>query len=191
RLDQVSVDVLGADVLVTAPVPFSLERLFYLGSEKGEDDVGQYGEGFKVAATCLLRDHAVAPIVASGRHVVLLRLAAQTVGNTALRPVEYDFYSSDSNTPGTKLILRGCSSKLARAMQAGLTHFFHDRNPLVGAKLWSSQDGRFTIYRSADTGDRGHVFYRKLRRGMIGDIPVVLVMDKSYESIEKLIRHDR
>ena len=61
----------------TAPTPFNLERLFYLGSEKGSDDVGQYGEGFKVAATCLLREHAVTPIVASGREVVCLRVAEQ------------------------------------------------------------------------------------------------------------------
>src|SRR5262249_15181312 len=88
-------------------------------------------------------------------------------------------------------ILRGCASKLVRAMQAGLTHFVHERNPLLGVRLWSSYDGRFTIYRSADPGGYGHVFYRKLRRGRIDDIPIVLVIDKTYESIEKLIRHDR
>ena len=36
-----------------------LDRLFFLGSEKGADDLGQYGEGFKAAAICLLRDHGV------------------------------------------------------------------------------------------------------------------------------------
>ena len=191
HLDQVSIDVAGADVSVTAPASLSLERLFYLGSEKGEDDVGQYGEGFKVAATCLLRDHAVTPIVASGRDVVLLRLAGQTVGETALRPVEYDFYRCDRQIQGTRLILRGCASKLGRAVQTGLTHFFHERNPLLGPRLWSSHDERFTIYRSADPANRGHLFYRKLRRGRIDDLPVILVIDKTCEPIEKLIRRDR
>ena len=167
------------------------EPLFYLGSEKSEDDIGQYGEGFKVAATCLLRDHAVTPVVVSGRDVVVLRLAGKTVGETALRPIEYDFYCGGGETAGTQLILHGCSSKLARAMQTGLNHFLHDRNPLLGTRLWSSHDGRFTIYRSADPARYGHVFYRKLRRGRIEDIPVVLVIDKTFESIEKLIRHDR
>src|SRR5207247_66860 len=55
RLDEVRVEVNGSDVRVCAPAAFNLERLFYLGSEKGDDDIGQYGEGFKVAATCLLR----------------------------------------------------------------------------------------------------------------------------------------
>src|SRR5262249_23241640 len=67
----------------------------------------------------------------------------------------------------------------------------HERNPLLGARVWSSYDHRFTICRSADPCGYGHVFYLKLRRGRIADIPVVLVIDKTYESIEKLIRHDR
>jgi len=191
RLNQVRVAVARAMVSVTAPAVVELERLFYLGSEKGNDDVGQYGEGFKVAATCLLRDHAVTPIVASGKDIAVLRLANQTVGNTALRPVEYDFYRSDREIPGTRLLLRGCGSKLSRAMQDGLNHFFHTKNPVLGEQLWSSHDGRFSIYRSAEANSHGHVFYRKLRRGLIEDIPVILVLEKTYESLEKLIRNDR
>jgi hypothetical protein len=75
-LDDVLVKRHGSDVAIMAPAPFHLERLFYLGSEKGDDDVGQYGEGFKVAATCLLRDHAVTPIAVSGRADADCRLGA-------------------------------------------------------------------------------------------------------------------
>jgi hypothetical protein len=74
-LAGISVKVDGEDVAITAPAPFNLERLFYLGSEKDADDVGQYGEGFKVAATCLLRDHSVAIIAASGNDLLRLRIA--------------------------------------------------------------------------------------------------------------------
>src|SRR5438132_1140411 len=42
-LTQVAVTVEGAEVTITAPTSYNLERLFYLGSEKGSDDVGQYG----------------------------------------------------------------------------------------------------------------------------------------------------
>src|ERR1700728_3738637 len=63
------------DVRITAPAGFDLERLFYLGSEKTSDDIGQYGEGFKAAATCLLRDHGVTPIGISGPMLVHVRLA--------------------------------------------------------------------------------------------------------------------
>src|SRR5271166_4171013 len=74
RLSEVRVVANGKDVRITAPSAFNLERLFYLGSEKGEDDIGHYGEGFKVAATCLLRDHCVSVLAASGKDVLRLRI---------------------------------------------------------------------------------------------------------------------
>jgi hypothetical protein len=76
------------------------ERLFYLGSEKDADDVGQYGEGFKVAATCLLRDHSVAIIAASGNDLLRLRIAEKSVRETKLYPIEYDFFDSDRKIEG-------------------------------------------------------------------------------------------
>ncbi len=69
-LQAVEVALHDCDVRITGPASFDLERLFYLGSEKTSDDVGQYGEGFKAAATCLLRDHGVTPIAISGATLV-------------------------------------------------------------------------------------------------------------------------
>lgn len=190
RLEEVVVKTHGADLAVTAPTPFNLERLFYLGSEKEDEDVGQYGEGFKAAATCLLRDHTVTPIAVSGRDVVCLRVAERAIADTHLYPVEYDFYQSEQQeVPGTLLVLPGCSGKLAKAVAQGLTHFFYDTNPLVGPKRWSSSGGEFAIYDSTDRN--GHIFYRKLKRGEIEGIPVVLVIDKHYRTIEQKIRKDR
>ena len=189
RLGQVQVLVEGNTVEIVAPAAFELVRLFYLGSEKGGDDVGQYGEGFKAAAVCLLRDHGVEPIVLSGDQVVYLRIESQKVAGTQLQPVVYDFFRVSETFPGARMILRGCSRNLIVAIQNGLTHFFHERNPLLGSKLWSTWDGSFAIY--ASTTATGHVFYHRLKRGEIPDIPVVLVITKTFERIEKKIRSDR
>ncbi len=189
RLGQVQVLVEGNTVEIVAPAAFELVRLFYLGSEKGADDVGQYGEGFKAAAVCLLRDHGVEPIVLSGDQVVYLRIESQKVAGTQLQPVVYDFFRVSEPFPGARMILRGCSRNLVEAIQNGLTHFFHERNPLLGSKLWSTWDGSFSIY--ASTTATGHIFYHRLKRGEIPDIPVVLVITKTFERIEKKIRSDR
>ena len=189
QLQQIVVQEHGPDVVISAPASFQLERLFYLGSEKGEDDVGHYGEGFKVAAACLLRDHAVTPIALSGRDVAVLRISDRTVADTQMCPIEYDFYQSDREVPGTVLVLPGCSRQLIAALKQGLSHFFYDRNPLLGAKLWSSGEEEFSIYES--TSKCGHVFYRKLKRGEIDGIPVVLVINKQYKGIESKISKDR
>jgi len=189
HLESVIVRNINSDVLITAPSPFKLERLFYLGSEKGDNDIGQYGEGFKVAATCLLRDHNVTPIVLSGRDIVALRVSSHSVADTQMYPVEYDFFLNDKNVPGTILILPKCPKKLAKALTQGLTHFFYDQNSLLGNKRWSDRKNEFSIYDSTD--GRGHIFYRKLKRGEIEGIPLVLVIDKEYKAIEKKIGKDR
>ena len=55
QVESIRVLVDGLRVTISAPTGYNLERLFYLGSEKQAGDIGQYGEGFKAAATCLLR----------------------------------------------------------------------------------------------------------------------------------------
>lgn len=189
HLTEIQVLVEGSTVTISAPTAFELVRLFYLGSEKGDEDIGQYGEGFKAAAVCLLRDHGIEPIAISGDQVVYLRVDSEKIAGTELQPVVYDFFRSNHCYKGTSLILRGCSKNLIHALEAGLTHFFYDENRLLGPKLWASWDGLFAIYGSKSAS--GHIFYRRLKRGDIPDIPVVLVIHKTFDRIEKKIRADR
>jgi len=189
QLSAVKVHVDGAHVTISAPAAFDLIRLFYLGSEKGGDDVGQYGEGFKAAVMCLLRDQRVEPIALSGDEVAVLRIADEPVPKTQLKPILYDFFRSNQDIEGARLILRGCSRKLRESLAMGLDHFLHDANSLVGPRLWATGDGLFAVHRSNQVD--GHVFYRNLRRGQVPGIPVVLVINKEYAAIEKKVQHDR
>ena len=186
-INKIKVNVLDGDVIVSAPEKFNLSRLFYLGSEKGDESVGQYGEGFKAAAVCLLRDHNVTPVVISGSHVVVLKISQDKVIGTELNPVVYEFYRLDFEYSNTALILPKCSINLQTAMKLGLTHFFYPSNPLLGQLKWT--DGDFSIYLS--TTKNGHVFYRNLKRGEISGIPVVLMINKECKSIETQISKDR
>jgi hypothetical protein len=186
---SIRIEVEEDKVTISAPAKFELARLFYLGSEKGEDDIGQYGEGFKAAAVCLLRDHHIEPIAISGHQVVYIRVNDAKVDGTELEPVVYDFFHRDDPFPDTKLILRGCSKELIHALETGMTHFLFPENPLLGPVLWQSWDKLFSIYQSTTAG--GHVFYRNLKRGETADIPVVLVINKSFAAIERRIQTDR
>ena len=190
-LGRVVVTVEGPTVVtVSAPTPYDLERLFYLGSEKGRQDVGQYGEGFKVAMTCLLRDHSVTPVAVSGDAAAVVRISDEpAVENSALYPLIYDFFTLTNRIDGTRLILIGCKAPLVESLRSGLTHFLYDRNTLLGPKVWASYQGEFQLFES--TTSDGYVFYRRLRRGTIPDVPVILVIDKEYKQIEKLIDQDR
>ena len=122
-LDKVGVTVAGNMVTVSAPASYELERLFYLGSEKGPQDVGQYGEGFKAAATCLLRDFHVTPIAQAAAQIVCIRISDKPVPGTELYPLLYDFFTTDKPYDGTRLILPGCSKRLGEALALGLEPF--------------------------------------------------------------------
>jgi len=190
QVESIRVSVDGLRATISAPTGYNLERLFYLGSEKQAGDIGQYEEGFKAAATCLLRDYRVTPVARSDNQIVVLRIAETPVAGTELYPLVYDFFTTDTPCEGTELILTGCHPRLRDALRTGLTHFFYEANPLLGELLWSSPRKDFAIYAST-WATRGCVFYRNLRRGFIPNLPVVLVVNKEYQQIEKQIANDR
>lgn len=184
----------GNVVVVEAPAVFELDRLLYLGSEKDKDEnVGQYGEGFKAAVLALIRDHKIEPVVVSGDHATRIRASEKAVEGTKLIPIVYDFFDAPTGykDEGTRLVLNGCSAKLAAAVEHGLAHFWHEGNPLVGKVLWTNRKGDVSLYQAAEGSTDGVIFYRRLKRGVIPSIPVVLVIDKPYEAIEKKTRQDR
>jgi hypothetical protein len=189
QVADVAVTTTGSTVTVSAPSSYDLERLYFLGSEKGPEDIGQYGEGFKAAATCVLRSGTTFLAAASGRKVLRIRVDNQPAGGTNLYPLVYDFFTSPKEIPGNRLIIGGASAKLARAMESGLTHFVYEGNPLIGPEELAEYDRSFVVYRSR-TSD-GHIFYRNLKRGEIPGLPLVLVLNKQYDRIEKKIRSDR
>ena len=191
RLDRVAIAVTPDAVRVTGPSGHDLEQLFFLGSEKDPAaNVGQYGEGFKAAAMCLVRDHGVKPVARSGRKIACIRLASAPVAGPTLLPLVYDWFVVPTPFDGAELLLATRDSKLRAAVQAGMSHFLHERNVLVGPLRWESYDQMFALHDSAQPV-AGAIFYRRLRRAIVQDIPIVLVINKEYAGIEKLIRGDR
>jgi len=190
RIEEVRIDVDHRHVTVTAPAEFNLERLYYLGSEKGKEDVGQYGEGFKAASVCLLRKYPDALlVVGSGPDVVRIRVEDTPIEDTSMHPLVYEFFRTSSPTRGTRLMIRDTSAFFTRTMEDGLTHFFYDGNPLVGKVLAQDHTRSFRMF-ATSTAD-GHMFYRNLKRADIPGVPVCLVLNKEYKELERRIRGDR
>lgn len=191
QLDRITIEVTPDTVRITGPSGHDLEQLFFLGSEKDPAaNVGQYGEGFKAAAMCLVRDHGVRPVARSGGKIACIRLASAPVAGTALYPLVYDWFTVPTPFDGTEILLATRVPKLRAAVQAGMSHFFHERNVLVGSLRWKSSDSMFALYASTQS-TAGAIFYRRLRRATVEGIPIVLVINKEYARVEKLIRGDR
>ena len=190
RMHEISIAVDGDAVLVEGPAPCNIERLFYLGSDKDPDagDIGRFGEGFKAAAVCLVRDHRIEPVFGSGKSLARIRAANQAAAEK-LVPLIYDAWNLKEEIPGTRLWLRGCGPKLVRAMSAGLDQFFWPGNRLLGRQVWKAWKGDIALYEA--NGQDGSIFYRGLNRASIEGVPLVLVIDRPVTAIDNLARKDR
>ena len=189
-LDQVAVRSEIGNIQVSAPTEYNLIRLFVLGSEKdpAHGDVGQYGEGFKAAATSFLRKGNTSIVAASGVQALFIRFSDQAINNTEMYPLVYEYFALATPVSGNHLWLNGASKKLCIAMDSALNNFFHEDNPLIGKNI--SSDGKdFMVFQS--TTPDGYIFYRNLKRGCIPDLPLVLVLNKSYKTIDNKTRNDR
>jgi hypothetical protein len=109
------------------------------------------------------------------------------IGNSA-KKVIFCKISKTEKTVGTILEISNCPSKLIEEFKFGLRHFYYDRNPLFGAQLASTYQHDIKILKSGDKS--GYIFYGKLLRKKI-DLPIVIICNKAYKTIDLKIGKDR
>ena len=112
HLNKIAVKSRESHVRVSSPAGFDLRHLFFLGSEKGDEEVGKYGEGFKAATVCILRRKNTSVLAVSGQYGVVIRLSEEPAAGTNLYPLVYDFFDMEKPVAGSVLIVDGASSKL-------------------------------------------------------------------------------
>jgi hypothetical protein len=193
EVDKINISIEKRNnIVISAPAEFNIQQLFYLGSQKTEEDVGQYGEGFKAACVCLLRDHNLTPVAITGQDVYHIRLSETPVAGTDMYPMIYDLYTMDGKSVGSKFILENCNPKLVEAFRLGLSNFFFTVNhPIVGKQLedrgWSPKTN---IYHSKDGS--GYIYFEKMMRAKLGPkVPLVFEITYPYKRIKKKIGLDR
>lgn len=190
NIGQVKVLTKGSSATIVGKVTFDLNKLFYLASEKTDEHVGQYGEGFKAAVACLLRRYPDAIVVAqSEQKLVRVRLGERELDGSSIQPLIYDFFESTPKFNGNRLLIKKVATDLVTEIKSGLNQFWHRQNPLAGDKIISSSDDKLSIYHATD--NRGYLFYRGLKRGEMASLPLVLVCEKPYQQIERKIDQDR
>jgi len=186
-IDDIKIEIKGTSVVVSAPKVFDYKELLYLGSDKEKEKIGQYGEGFKAATLNALRNHNCIVIVIIRDIKLEFFFTSEKIGRTEKKVVKCKKTTSNK-TPGTKLILEKCPEELINEFRFGLKHFYYDNNPLFGEILASTYEQDIFVYKSTDKN--GYVFYKNLLRAKIG-APLVLVCNRAYSSVDKVIQYDR
>lgn len=187
KIDDIKINISKNTVTVSAPNEFDYEELLYLGSHKGKDKVGQYGEGFKAATLNIMRNHnSNVEIIVGGKKLKFF-FDNKVIGGKEKKIVMCEIVSV-KRIQGTQLALSNCPSEIVKEFEFGLNYFYYKDNPLFGDCLTSTYEDDIVIYKS--TLKEGYVFYKKLLRAKL-DVPLVFVCNREYKAIEDKIKHDR
>lgn len=186
-VERINIAFSGDVVTVSAPAEFDYEELLYMGSDKGEDKIGKYGEGFKAATLNILRDHHCHVTVTVKDKKLDFYFEHKQIGKSEKKVVMCKVSSVESSR-GTKLIISNCPSMIIEEFRFGLNCFYYKNNPLFGDIIAKTFEEDVFIIKSKDKS--GYVFYKKLLRARL-DIPLIFVCNRQYKSIEVKIMHDR
>ena len=190
-LDRIRITAADDTVIISAPAQMDVERAFFLGSTKAKEagDIGQFGEGLKVAILCLLRDFGAEIALASGDRAVRIRLD-EKLARLQLRPLVYRFFrlAPSRQVEGTRLILENVPVNVQVAVKNSPTDFFRPDHPLLGKVIAGDHD-RILIAQTTNNVP-GCIFYRNLKRANLS-LPLICAVNKSYAAMEKLIGRDR
>lgn len=129
--------------LTSHGVDFSYDWLIPIGASTKRDGDGQYagyfGEGFKIAALCAVRDHGWQIEVRSRDWRLAVVPDTLKVDGRALQSLAYDIAHSPHHSADTVLTIEPFRD--ADILESAVLSFFYPGNPLLGAEIWSGRSG--------------------------------------------------
>jgi hypothetical protein len=125
-----------------AGVGFSYDWLLHIGASTKREHPGEYagyfGEGFKIAALCALRDHDWRIELASRDWRLQVTTAGIVVDGRALTSLAYRIWRGEPVRDETILWIDAFREGDREILECVLPSFYYEENPLFGEKLWSS-----------------------------------------------------
>jgi hypothetical protein len=126
--------------LVSEGVDFSYDWLIPIGASTKRDGDGDYagyfGEGFKIAALCALRDFGWTIEVRSRDWHLRVVTDTLDVDTRRLQTLAYEVRTGLEQTPDTELTIAPFDD--AATLETALLSFFYPDNPLLGEAIWTS-----------------------------------------------------
>lgn len=124
---------------------FSYEWLLHIGAStktnSEEKHAGYFGEGFKIASLCALRDKHWEIKMSSGNWSINVICTDQTIDGQNVKMLAYNLTESETSIPKSELILQGVSIADFNIFKTALKSFYHPENELLGEKIWENCDG--------------------------------------------------
>ena len=125
-------------------VTFSYEWLLHIGASTktamSSENAGYFGEGFKIASLCAVRDYGWNVQMSSGTWSLSVVSIDQAIDNTTVKMLAYDV-SECPDTGRSSLTLSPITEKEYELFQSTVNSFYFPENPLMGEKLWEGREG--------------------------------------------------
>lgn len=123
---------------------FSYEWLLHMGAstkrESPEKYAGYFGEGFKVAALCALRDFGWRVRLSSQDWLLEVTTSKLVVDDNILESLAYRLELLPICSSNTVMAISNIDDNGFEIFKAALYSFYYPQNPLIGATLWENED---------------------------------------------------
>ena len=125
-------------------VQFSYEWLMHIGASTKTDassnNAGYFGEGFKIASLCAVRDHGLYVTMASGDWELTVKTIDHKIEDRTVQMLAYDVNTREPDHRSV-LSLEGITQSGFSLFQHVLLSFYYPENPLMGEKIWEGESG--------------------------------------------------
>ena len=130
---------------------FSYEWLLHIGaSTKTDDDsihAGYFGEGFKIASLCALRDFGWDITMSSRDWKLKVTKIRESIDGKTVNMLAYDIEAVEASNV-SRLEIRNVTDKDYRIFQTLQDSFYYPENKLFGKKIWENESG--AVYERSD-----------------------------------------
>jgi hypothetical protein len=126
-------------------VGFSHDWLLHIGASTKREAIGEYagyfGEGFKIAALCALRDHDWQIELASRDWRLQVTTEPVRVDGRNLTSLAYRIWHDEPRREDTALWIEPFRATDRDTVECAFLSFFAESNPLFGEPVWNSPEG--------------------------------------------------
>ncbi len=123
-------------------IGFSYDWLVPIGASTKRQEPGKYagyfGEGFKIASLCALRDYGWNIELASRNWELRVVVQDLIIDGQQVPSLAYHLWRRPQSRPDTVLALHPFSGHDDGVLESAVSSFYYPENPLFGAEIWSS-----------------------------------------------------
>lgn len=130
-------------IMKCANVSFNYEWLLHIGASsktnnEEKDFAGYFGEGFKVAALCAMRDYDLGVKTCSSNWSINVTESDIIIDGNVNKSLAYELETFEDEAEDTVLILSNFKEKNLEVFHSALYSFYYEENPLLGEKIYSN-----------------------------------------------------